>query len=124
MTAASTSRSGIGLATDSLTPLHWLGIVLAVATGVLHLVLGVSLGLPGLGGSLFVAGVGYLGGTAAILVGVRRRLVYLLGIPFTIGQIAAWYVVNAPSFSALGIADKVVQVALIAVLAVLYARAT
>lgn len=115
-------RTGLGLATESMTSLHWIGVLLAVITGVLHLGLGVSFGLTGFGVSFLVAGIGFLGGAAAVLVDYRRRLVYLLGIPFTLGQIVAWYLVNAPEFSTLGIADKVVQVAFVVVLVVLYRR--
>jgi hypothetical protein len=116
------SDRSLSLATDSLTPVHWLGIALAVVTGVLHLVLGVSFGLGGFGISFVVAGLGFFGGCAAVLVDYRRRLVYLLGIPFTLGQVVAWYVVNAPDFSPLGLFDKVVQVALVVVLVVLLRR--
>lgn len=116
-------EEGLALATDTLTRLHWAGIALAVVTGVLHLYLAVLFGVSGLGLSFLVAGVGFLGGSVAVLVDYRRRLMYLLGVPFTLGQIVAWYVVNAPEFSALGYVDKAVQVGLVAVLAVLYARA-
>jgi hypothetical protein len=119
-TAAETR--GLSLATDSLTSLHWLGVGLAVITGLLHLGLGVSFGLTGFGISFVVAGLGFLAGVVALLVDYRRRLLYGLGIPFTLGQIVLWYVVNAPEFSTLGIVDKVVQVALVAVLAVLWRR--
>ncbi|MFC6939174.1 hypothetical protein ACFQE8_04250 [Salinirubellus sp. GCM10025818] len=122
-TRDSTSRgTGLALATESMTLLHWAGVVLAVVTGVLHLVLGVSFGLSGFGISFVVAGLGFLVGAAAVLVDYRRRLVYLLGIPFTLGQIVIWYFVNAPDFSPLGIFDKVVQVAFVVVLVVLYRR--
>jgi hypothetical protein len=76
----------------------------------------------GLGIAFLVAGVGYLGGIAAVLLNYRRREMILLGIPFTLGQIVAWYALNAPDFSALGIGDKVVQVLLVIVLFVLYRR--
>jgi hypothetical protein len=115
------------LALETVTPLHWAGVVLAAITGVLHLVLTVQLGLGslvGLGGSFLVAGVGFFAGAGAVVADYRRRQFYLLGIPFTAGQIVLWYVLNDPSFSGvtLGIVDKVVQVALIGVLAVLYSR--
>jgi hypothetical protein len=117
-----TQTQGLALATDSLTTLHWLGIALAVITGIIHLVLGISFGLTGFGLSFIIAGIGFLGGAAGVLVDYRRRTLYLLGIPFTLAQVVAWYVVNAPEFSPLGIADKVAQLALIAVLVVLYQR--
>jgi hypothetical protein len=121
---ATRSASTLSLRIDSLTPLHWIGVVLALVTGVIHLVLGVAFVTEPLGWAFLVAGVGYLGGVAAVLVDYRRRLMYLLGIPFTAGQIVAWYVVNAPDFSPLGVGDKLVQVALIGALAVLYVRSS
>lgn len=107
---------------ESLGPLHWLGILLAIVTGVLHLYLGINFVTEPLGWSFLAAGIGFFAGALAVLVDYRRAVIYLLGIPFTGGQIVAWYVVNAPDFSMLGIGDKVVQVILIVVLAVLYSR--
>jgi len=118
----STGSGTLALATDSLTTLHWLGIALALATGVIHLYLGASFLPSGLGISFVLAGIVFLAGALAILVDYRRKTMYLLGLPFTIGQIVVWYVVNAPDFGTLGIADKVVQVAFVAVLVVLYRR--
>jgi hypothetical protein len=117
--ATQNTAGGFALATDSMTPLHWAGVVLAVVTGVLHLGLGASFGLSGLGISFIFAGVAFIAGAGAVLVDYRRRLFYLLGIPFTLGQLVAWYVVNAPSFSPLGLLDKVVQVAFVVVLVLL-----
>jgi hypothetical protein len=121
-TGTGTGRDGATLATDSLGPLHWAGILLAAVTGAIHVYLTVLFGLSGLGISFLVAGIGYFAGVAAVLVDYRRRAFYLLGIPFTLGQIVLWYVVNAPDFSTTGIADKVAQVLLVVVLAVLYTR--
>jgi hypothetical protein len=112
----------MSLRTESLTPLHWAGIALAAATGVIHLVLGASFIADPLGWAFLVATLGFLVGAVAVLVDYRRRLVYLLGVPFTAGQIVLWYVVNAPDFSPLGVADKVAQVLLIVVLVMLYRR--
>mgnify|MGYP000017657151 FL=1 len=105
-----------------LSSLHLVGIVLAAVSGVLHLYLAVLFGLTPVGLSFVVAGVGFLGGCAAVIANYRRPLVYLLGIPFTLGQVVAWYVVNAPDFSTLGYVDKAAQVGLIAVLVALYRR--
>lgn len=119
MATQDTATSGFTLATDSMTPLHWAGVGLAVITGILHLGLGASFGLNGFGISFILAGVAFMIGAAAVLVDYRRRLFYVLGIPFTLGQVVAWYVVNAPSFSPLGLFDKVVQVAFVVVLVLL-----
>lgn len=115
------TTDGSTLETESLTGLHWLGIVLAALTGVIHLRLGVGFIAQPLGWAFLVAAIGFFLGIVGVLIDFRRRLLYLLGIPFTAGQIPAWYVIN-DNFSALGIGDKVVQVVLIVVLVVLYRR--
>jgi len=112
----------VSLDLESLTPLHWVGILAALITAGVHLVLAFDTG--GTFGALFlVATAGFLLGIAAILVGWRRRLLYLLGMPFTAGQIVWWYAANEvpPVSTAEGI-DKVAQVVFVAVLAVLYYR--
>jgi len=108
------------LATDSLTTLHWIGIGLAAVTGLIHLWLGIGFAPSPMGLSFLFAGVVFVAAIGAVVLGVRRRLLYLLGIPFTGGQIPIWLAVNWPDFGVIGIVDKVVQVALIAVLVVLY----
>ena len=119
---ATQTSSGTSIDTESLTGLHWLAIVLALFTGVVHLFLGVSFISDPMGWAFLFAGVVFLAAIAALLIDFRRRLLYILGIPFVAGQIVAWYVVNAPDFSTMGIGDKVVQVALIVVLGILYTR--
>ena len=114
------TATGVEPETEALTPLHWAGVVLAAITGVLHLWLGVSFIDSPLGIAFLFAGVGFLAGIAAVVSDYRRRLVYLLGIPFTAGQIPIWFALNWPDFGTIGILDKVVQVALVAVLVVLY----
>jgi len=118
------ARTGSALATESLTSLHWLGIALSAITGVIHLWLGVSFAPAALGLSFLFAGVVFLGAIVGVVLDVRRRLLYLLGIPFTAGQIPLWLAANWPDLGTIGIADKVVQVALIAVLVVLYRRSS
>jgi hypothetical protein len=108
--------------TGSLSPLHLVGVALAAISGVLHLYLGALFVPSPMGLSFVVAGVGFVAGCAAVVANYRRPLVYLLGIPFTLGQVVAWYVVNAPDFSALGYVDKAAQVGLVAVIVVLYRR--
>ena len=120
--ATGRSTPGVALATESLTPLHYLGVALAVVSGVLHLYLGALFAPSPLGVSFLLAGVAFLAGAGAVLVDYRRRLVYLAGVPFTLVQIGAWYVVNAPAFSTLGIGDKVVQTLFVVVLVALYRR--
>jgi nicotinamide riboside transporter PnuC len=122
--AQASSTGGLSLSVDSLAPLHWIGIVLAAITGVIHLFLGVSFITGGLGVPFLIAGVGFLAGIAAILLDYRRRQFYLLGIPFTLGQIVLWYVINADRITAgdvgpIGIVDKLAQVAFVVVLVLL-----
>mgnify|MGYP000037575910 FL=1 len=113
----------------SLTPLHWIGVLAATVSGIVHVVLGVQVG-GALGISFFIATLGFGAGVTATLAGYRRRLTYALGIPFTGGQIVLWYVINfvfgTYSFPAdigiYGAVDKVAQILLIAVLAVLLSR--
>ncbi|KOX97075.1 MULTISPECIES: hypothetical protein [Halorubrum] len=123
------AHSDAGADVESLTTLHWVGIIAATVSGIVHAVLGVLVG-GALGISFFVATLGFGAGVAAIVAGYRRRLMYAVGIPFTGGQIVLWYVINfvtgTYSFPAdvgvYGAVDKVAQVALIAVLAVLLSR--
>jgi hypothetical protein len=126
--ASATRDEGFSLALGSLEPLHWAGIVLSAITGVIHLVLAALFVPEAMGVAFLVAGLGYALGIAAVVVDYRRRLFYLLGIPFTLGQIVAWYVVNAEKINAgtlgpLDVVDKTAQVLLVGVLVVLYRRA-
>jgi len=112
----------VSLDLEELTPLHWVGIVAALVTAGVHLVLAFDTG--GTYGALFlVAAAGFLFGVAAMLVGWRRRSLYLLGTLFTAGQIVWWYAANdvPPVSPAEGI-DKAVQAVFVVVLAVLYYR--
>lgn len=115
-----TTDSSLELA--SLTPLHWIAIVAALVTAGVHLVLGLSIG--GVFGVLFlVATVGFVGGIVAVLLGWRRRLVYGLGIPYTIGQIVLWYVLNdVPPIPPSHAVDKIAQLVLVVALVVLLLR--
>lgn len=118
------SGANTTLELESLTPLHWVGIALALVTAGVHLVLGLQDLGGGFGTAFLFATVGFLAGIGAVLVGYRRRLVYLLGIPFTAGQIVLWFVFNQPipPVSPVEIVDKLAQVLLVGVLVVLYRR--
>ncbi len=116
------------LALESLTPLHWLGVVMALISAAVHIVLGAGF-LPHWMGILFVlAGGGYLGGLVLLAIDYRRRLLYLVGIPYTLVQIVGWYAVNQPAgvadLTAAGAIDKLAQLVLIVVLVVLYRQET
>ena len=109
--------------TASLTPLHWVGAVLAVVTGIVHLYFGLLALDTAQGISFVLAGVAFFVSVLLLLVDYRRRLLYLVGIPFTGIQVVLYFAFNWPNvLSPGGIADKVVQVALIVILVVLYRR--
>ena len=127
---ATSQQRGFGIEVDSLTGLHWVGILLAAITGVVHLFLGVG-GVTGspyfsfeLGVSFLLAGLGFFGAIALVLLGIRRRAVYALGIPFTATQLVLWYYLNFATtgnsipgdVGTMGAVDKVAQVVLILVL--------
>ena len=120
----STTGSTLELDTESLGPLHWLVIVTALVSAGVHL----YLGLQDLGGffgtSFLVATAGFVAGVVAILVDYRRRLVYLLGIPYTATQVVLWFALNQPipPISVAEVVDKTAQVLLVAGLVILYRR--
>jgi len=115
--------SGSTFETASLTRLHWIGIVLAIATGAVHLYFGVR-ALDTLQGVSFVlAGIAFVVAVFLVLLDFHRRLLYLVGIPFVGIQVVLYFVLNWPDvLNPGGIGDKVVQVTLIAILFVLYRR--
>ncbi|MFD1633071.1 hypothetical protein ACOZ4L_12010 [Haloplanus ruber] len=112
---------------DTLGPLHYAGVALAVVSGLLHIGLGVGFVPEPLGLSFLFAGVVFLAAGAAVVVNYRRGLLYRLGIPFTAGQIVLWYYLNfaagPKSFPSdvgtLGAVDKVAQGLLLVVLVLL-----
>lgn len=98
-----------------MTSAHWVGALLATVTGVIHLYLFWEQGFPG----FLFAGVVYLAAVVAVLLNLYRRVLYVLGVPFTAGQIALWFVQGMPDMS-IAIVDKPVQVLLILVLVYLF----
>ena len=111
MKAQSRSAGRIG----SLTQLQWLAVVLVVVTGVLHVYAGIVEGrIP-----VTLAGVGYAGALILFFFDYRRRLLYLIGIPYTAVQFPLWIVAKS-EYGMVDYVDKAVQVALILVLIYLY----
>jgi hypothetical protein len=110
----------------SLTPLHWVGIALAVVTGLVHLGLGLATVPDPLGVASVLAAAGYAGAIGLVLVGYRRRLVVALGVPYVGSQVLLWYLLNRPSgpgdVSATAAVDKTVQLLLVGLLVVLLVR--
>jgi len=124
---ATTEQSGLGLQVESLSGLHWIGILAALVSAAVHLLLGVRMAPSGMGISFILAGLGFLGAIVLILLDYRRRAVYAVGIPFVLVQIGLWLLVNfvngSKSFpgdiGTLGAVDKVAQVVLLGVLVAL-----
>lgn len=101
-----------------MTRLHWFTMGLVAITGVIHLYLFVTQGFV----PFLLAGLGFFGIIVGMMItrrgGLLRSAVYVLAIPFTLGQIAAWVALGMPDFS-LGVADKTIQVVLITAMAYL-----
>lgn len=111
----------------SLGVVHWVGILAAAISAMVHLLLGVRMLPSGLGISFVLAGIGFLGAIVLVVIGYRRRTVYALGIPFTLVQIILWFVVNFVNgpkafpgdVGTLGAVDKLAQLVLLGALIVL-----
>ncbi|EMA26434.1 hypothetical protein C443_01762 [Haloarcula argentinensis DSM 12282] len=124
---AATETQGPSLDVASLDSRHWLGVFAALVTAAIHLLLGVRLAPSGIGISFILAGLGFLGAIVLVILGIRRGLIYAVGVPFTLVQILLWYYVNfatgPKSFPAdvgtLGAVDKAAQLVLLAVLVAL-----
>jgi len=111
MNAQSNSDGKIG----SLTRLQWLAVVLVAITGVLHVFAGIVEGrVP-----VALAGVGYAGALVLFFLNYRRRLLYLIGVPYTAVQIPIWLVAKS-EYGVVDYVDKAIQVVLIIVLVYLY----
>lgn len=101
--------------------------VLAITSGVIHLVLIVAWDIPPtstFGILFFLAFGGYLGGVALVAINYRRKLLYILGVPYTGSQIVMWYLANQPAgvadISVFEWIDKIAQLLLLVVLVMLY----
>jgi len=114
MNAQNNSAGRVG----SPTRLQWLAVALIVITGVLHVYAGVTEGrIP-----VALAGVGYAGALVLFFLDYRRRLLYLLGIPYTAVQFPLWIMAKS-EYGMVDYVDKAVQVVLILVLVSLYVNA-
>jgi len=102
------------------------GILLALVSAAVHLIIGIGILPSTLGVSFLLATGGFVGAVLLVLFDVRRRLVYAVGIPFTGVQVVFWYVLNDISgigdIGALDAIDKVAQLLLIVALVLLLRR--
>ncbi|WP_158059274.1 hypothetical protein [Halorussus halophilus] len=68
---------------------------------------------------MLLAGLGFVGAVVLFFLGVNRRLLYALGIPYVAAQIALWWESGMPHLQSFGLLDKVAQILLIGVLSYL-----
>ncbi|MFC6905338.1 DUF7475 family protein [Halalkalicoccus tibetensis] len=111
--------------TGSLTAIHWLAIGLAGLSGAIHLLLAAIVPAFALRASFLVAGVGFFVGIGLVMADHERTWIYLLGLPFTGGQVVLWYLIIGPTPGSIGVidaVDKSAQLVLVVLLVVLYAR--
>lgn len=114
MTAVS-RRKAFRFDAETMTRVHWAAAALAAVTGTVHVYLYVTQGfLP-----FLFAGVVFYAAIIGMSLNVYRRVLYALGVPFTAGQVALWVYLGMPD-ATLGALDKVVQLALIALLVYLF----
>lgn len=111
-------QARVRFTTEGLTATHYAAMLLASVTGLVHLYLYyVQEFLP-----FLLAGLGFFGAVGLLFVlPASRGWIYLAGIPYTLAQMGAWLAAGTPDFT-LGVADKLVQVVLIALLVVLFRR--
>lgn len=108
-------RGEVGFDTEKMSWAHWLGAVLAAVTGVIHVFLYVNEGFV----PFLFAGVVFLAAVVALLLNLYRRLLYVLGVPFTAGQIGIWAAQGMPNME-IALVDKPVQAVLILLLVYLF----
>lgn len=102
----------------SISSEQWFAVLLALVTGIIHVYAGIVEGrVP-----VALAGVGFIVAIALFLLNFRRRLLYLIGVPFTAIQIPLWYFAKAGEYTTVGYVDKAIQVVLVVVLVYLYLK--
>lgn len=100
------------LETDSLTSLQMAVVGLAAVAGVIHLYL--SLSEAGL--ALLLGGLGFLAGAGLVLLDVRRRLLYVLGVPYALLFLVGWIADGMP-YGWIGLVAAAAEVLLVVALA-------
>jgi len=110
-----TQSQSTGGRVASLATLERAVVVLVVITAITHIYPGIVEGAP----PLVLAGLGFLGGAALYVRGIRRRTLAIAAIPYTAVQIPLWLVIKAGNYTLVGYVDKVVQVVLVVALLVL-----
>lgn len=108
----------------SLIRLDYIGIVLAVITGLTHLFVGVKeWGEDPLAVWFILAGIGFFGAVVLLWYGINHTALYAVGVLYTGFQFVAYFALHWPKiWHPIGIFDKLVQLALLVVLVGLYQR--
>lgn len=101
--------------TQTLEGPHWIGIALAAITGAIHLYLFFTEDFL----LFLLAGLGFFGAIVLLLLGFRRRTLYVVGVLYTLAQIAGYLLMPLGPLW-IGVVDKIVQVGLIGTLVYLY----
>ncbi|WP_143423334.1 hypothetical protein [Halegenticoccus soli] len=65
---------------------------------------------------MLLAGLGFIGATVLFFLGVNRRLLYAVGIPYVATQFVLWWKAGMPHLQTYGGIDKVAQLLLIGIL--------
>jgi len=106
--------------------LHYTGFLAAAVSAGIHFYLAPQIGLNPLGLSFLLAGLGFTAGITAVILDYKRKTVYLLGIPFTLGQIIIWHYMNRVPLEnflrgepLLDFIDKLAQTLLVVILVIL-----
>ena len=115
---AETQSQPVDRRTASLSTLERGIVVLVGVTAVTHIYPGIVEGAP----PLVLAGLGFFGGAALYIRGVRRDALALVAIPYTAVQIPLWVVIKAGNYTLVGYVDKAVQVVLVLALLVIVVR--
>lgn len=118
MAETQTRQRFLRFETTSLTTLEWIGIGLAAVTGAIHVYLFFTEDwIP-----LLLAGVGFYGAILLLLVMPDyRKFLYPVGILYTLAQIVGYLLLPLGPLW-IGVVDKVVQVAFVAILSYLTYR--
>ena len=115
---ATTTRRRFRFETESLTSLHWIALVLAAITGVIHLYLFTTEGwIP-----FLLAGAGFFGAIVLVLFNVYRHWLYAAGIVYTLAQIVGYFMFPFEISMMITVIDKAAQVLLILILVQLFRR--
>jgi hypothetical protein len=119
--AGTSVESGSTFRIGSFTTVHWVAVVTAVVSAVIHLYLAPKvLNFELMMGVLFaLAGLGYFGGIGIFLTKYWRRELYLAAALFSLAQIVIWVAtgMNNPTFA---YPDKAAQVVHVVAVAMLY----